>query len=101
MEAAEQASKASPSEATLRALERVAHGERPTHAAKAEGINASTLFRALAKQRTPKLYLVIDKKPDGFDAWVENERYKQIVPDVAFATVEDLQAGLPELLEKC
>ncbi len=97
----EQVHKASPSEATLRALKRVTSGERPTIAAKAEGIAPSTLFRALAKRRPQKLYLVIDKKPDAIDAWVEDQNYRQRVPDVTFATVADLQAALPGLLAKC
>lgn len=89
-----------PSDATLRALKRVADGERPSTAAKAEGINPSTLFRALAKSRPQKLYVVIDKHPDRYDAWIENQRYKQVVPDVTFATIADLQAGLPDLLAR-
>lgn len=101
MAATEHVSLVGPSEATLRALKRVADGDRPTHAAKAEGINPSTLFRALAKRRPHKRYLVIDKHPDRFDAWIENERYKQLTDDVTFASVEDLQLGLPELLDKC
>ena len=101
MVSAKLVSKAGPSDGTLRALKRVADGERPTHAAAAEGINASTLFRALAKRRPRKLYVVIDRRPNGFDAWIEDQRYKQLVPDVTFATVADLQAGLPDLLAKC
>lgn len=101
MVSVEQVSRANPSEATLRALKRVASGERPTAAAKAEGINTSTIFRALAKKRPPKLYLVIDKKADSLDAWIEDQNYKQRMPDVTFATVADLQAALPELLAKC
>ena len=97
----EQVSKAGPSEATLRALQRVTSGERPTSAAKAEGINPSTLFRALAKRRPQKLYLVIDKKPDAIDAWIEDQNYRQRVPDVTFASIADLQAALPGLLAKC
>jgi len=97
----ELSSKAGPSAATLRALKRVAAGEQPTTAAKAEGINPSTLFRALAKRRPPKLYLIVDKRPEGIDAWIEDQNYRQRVPDVTFATVADLQAALPGLLAKC
>lgn len=87
------------SDATLRALKRVEAGEKPIAAARSEGIAPSTLFRQLAKQRPQKLYLVIDKKPDGgFDAWVENQSYKQAIPDASFSTVAELQAALPGLL---
>lgn len=93
--------KASPSEATLRALKRVASGERPTIAAKAEGINPSTLFRALAKKRPHRLFLIIAKENGGFNAWIENENYKQQGPDTQLATVAELQAALPGLLAEC
>lgn len=45
----EPVNKSHPSAATVRAIQRVASGEQPTTAAKAEGINPSTLFRALAE----------------------------------------------------
>ena len=93
--------KCPPSAATVRALKRVEAGATPTAAAQAEQIHPSTLFRALAKLKPAKLYVVIDKKPDGFDAWVEDQNYRQKVPDVAFATIAELQAALPGLLEKC
>ncbi len=98
---AEPVNKCKPSDATVRALKRVAAGERPTVAAKSEGIHSSTLFRALSKRRPRKLYVVIDKKADGFDAWVEDQNYRQRIPDVSFATVAKLQAALPDLLAKC
>ena len=98
---AEPINKCCPSEATLRALKRVEAGERPSHAANAEGINPSTLFRALSKRRPRKLYLVIDKKAEGFDAWIEDQNYRQQVSDVSFARVAELQAALPDLLSKC
>ena len=93
--------KCPPSAATVRALKRVQAGETPTTAAKAEGIHASTLFRALVKLKPAKLYLVIDKTPDGLDAWVEDQNYRQKVPDVTFATIAELQAALPGLLANC
>lgn len=93
--------RAKPSDATLRALKRVTSGERPTAAAKAEGINPSTLFRALAKKRPHRLFLIIAKERGGFNAWIENENYKQQGNDMQLATVAELQAALPELLAKC
>ncbi len=86
------------SAATVRALARVQAGERPTHAAQAEGINSSTLFRALAKERPPRLFLVIAPEGGGINAWVENARYKQIGPDEQFASVADVQGAIPRLL---
>lgn len=98
---AEPANKSKPSAATMRALQRVAAGERPTHAASAEGINPSTLFRALAKKRPHRLFLIIAKERGGFNAWIENENYKQQGNDTQLATVAELQAALPALLAKC
>ena len=76
-------------------------GERPTHAAKAEGINLSTLFRALAKARPHRMFLVIAKEDGGYSAWIEDQNYKQQGPDTQLATVAELQAALPGLLAKC
>jgi len=97
----EQVAKARPSDATLRALKRVADGERPTAAAKVEGINPSTLFRALAKKRPHRLFLIIAKERGGFNAWIENENYKQQGNDTQLTTIAELQAALPRLLAKC
>ena len=101
MESVERVSRAGPSDSTLRAIERVRNGEGKVSAAVAEGISPSTLFRALAKTKPEKRYVVIDKHPDRFDAWIENQRFKQLTPDVTYATLKDLQAGLPELLAQC
>ena len=90
-----------PSDATVRALHRVEAGELPTFAAKAEGFHPSTLFRALAKKRPQRLFLLIAKENGGINAWVENERYKQQGDDTQFDTIAELQAALPGLLEKC
>lgn len=88
------------SAATVRALARVQAGELPTHAAQAEGVNPSTLFRALAKERPPRLFLLLAPENGGFNAWVEDQRYRQKGADFQFATVGDLQAALPQLLTK-
>ena len=88
------------SDATVRALARVQAGEKPTHAAQAEGVNSSTLFRALAKERPSRLFLLIAPEQGGFNAWVEDQRYRQQGKDEQFATVADLQAALPRLLGK-
>src|SRR5512143_2247963 len=92
--------KCRPSDATVRALQRVAAGERPTHAAAAEGINPSTLFRALAKQRPARFFLVIAKEDAGYKAWIENEHYRRHGAATQFGTVPDLQAALPALLAR-
>lgn len=84
----------------MRALARVQAGEKPTHAASAEGINASTLFRALAKSRPHRLFLLIAPERGGLNAWVEDQRCRQQGEDEQFSTVEDLQAALPRLLAK-
>lgn len=89
-----------PSDATVRALKRVESGEKPTLAAQAEGIHASTLFRALAKRRPHRLFLIVAKENGGYNAWVENENYRQQGADTQFNTVAELQAGLPSLLAK-
>ena len=86
--------------ATVRALARVRAGERPTHAARAEGINPSTLFRALAKERLPRFFLLIAPENGGLNAWVEDQRYRQQGKDQQFATITELQAVLPQLLAK-
>ena len=86
---AEPVNKCRPSDATIRALQRVAAGERPTHAAAAETINPSTLFRALAKKRPPRFFLIIAKERGGFNAWIENEHYKQQGTDVQTGISED------------
>ena len=88
------------SDATVRAIARVRAGERPTHAAQAEGINPSTLFRALAKERPPRLFLLIAPENCGFNAWVEDQRYRQRGKDEQFATISEVQAALPQLLAK-
>ena len=88
------------SDATVRAVARVRTGERPTHAAQAEGINPSTLFRALAKERPQRLFLLLALENAGINAWIENARYKQIGADEQFASVADLQAALPRLLRR-
>lgn len=98
---AEPIRKCSPSDATVRALKRVEAGERPTLAASAEGVHPSTLFRALAKKRPHRLFLIIAKENGGFNAWIENENYKQQGPDTQLSTVAELQAALPGLLAKC
>ncbi len=85
----------------MRALKRVDAGERPTLAAQAENIHPSTLFRALAKKRPPRLFLIIAKERGGFNAWIENENYKQQGNDTHLVTVAELQAALPGLLAKC
>ncbi len=97
----EPVNKCKPSDATVRALQRVAVGERPTHAAAVEKINPSTLFRALAKKRPPRCFLVIAKERGGFNVWIENEHYKQQGADTQLAAVAELQAALPDLLAKC
>ena len=84
----------------LRALARVKAGERPTHAAQAEGVNPSTLFRALAKERPQRLFLLMASENGGINAWVENARYKQIGPDEQFTSIADAQAAIPGLLAK-
>ncbi len=89
-----------PSEATIRALKRVADGERPTQAADAEGIHASTLFRHLAKKRPRRLFLLIAPEDGGYNAWVENDRLKQVGEDAQFNTLADLQAAIPGLIAK-
>ena len=86
------------SPATVRALKRVQAGERPTHAAHAEGVNPSTLFRALAKERPPRLFLLISPERGGFNAWVEDQRYRQRGKDEQFATIAEVQAAMPRLL---
>lgn len=91
----------SPSDATVRALGRVAAGECPTHAATAENIHPSTLFRALAKRRPHRLFLIIAKEGEGINAWIENENYKQRGADTQFRSVAELQAALPGLLARC
>ena len=88
------------SDATVRAITRVRAGEKPTHAAQAEGVNPSTLFRALAKERPQRLFLLMVPERGGFNAWVEDQRYRQRGKDEQFATVADLQAALPRLLAK-
>ncbi len=98
---AEPVNKCRPSDATARALKRVDAGERPTHAAAVEKINPSTLFRALSKQRSHRLFLIIAKESGGFNAWIENENYKQQGNDTQLATVAELQAALPALLAEC
>jgi hypothetical protein len=100
LEAPKQANKCPLSDATVRALRRVAKGEKPTLAAKAEGIHASTLFRALAKRRPRRLFLIIAKENGGYNVWIENEYYKQRGADTQFNTVAELRAALPSLLEK-
>jgi len=92
---------ASLSDATVRALQRVEAGERPTHAARAEGIDPSTLYRALAKRRPHRLFLLLAWENGGINAWIENENYKQQGAETQFDTVEQLQAALPELLTRC
>lgn len=89
-----------PADATVRALKRVEAGEKATIAAKAEGIHASTLFRQLAKRRDHRLFLIIAKENGGYNAWIENERYKQQGDDTQFNAVAELQAALPALLAK-
>ncbi|MBI3043554.1 MAG: hypothetical protein HYY78_12110 [Betaproteobacteria bacterium] len=89
-----------PSDATVRALKRVEAGEQPTLAAAAERIHPSTLFRQLAKQREHRLFLIIAKENGGYNAWIENERYKQQGQDTQYGTVAELQAALPSLLAK-
>jgi hypothetical protein len=84
----------------VRALARVEAGEKPTAAAEAEGIAPSTLFRQLAKRRAHRLFLIIAEENGGYNAWVENERYKQQGDDTQFNTVAELQAALPVLLAK-
>ena len=88
------------SDATVRAIARVHAGERPTRAAQAEGVNPSTLFRALAKERPSRLFLLVAPENGGINAWVENARYKQIGPDEQFGTVADVQAAIPRLLAR-
>ena len=89
------------SDATVRALKRVDAGECPTRAAAAERIHASTLFRALAKRRPPRLFLLMAKENGGINAWIENEHYKQQGADMQFDSVDELQAALPGLLAQC
>lgn len=89
------------SDATVRAVKRVETGECPTRAAAAEEIHPSTLFRALAKRRPPRLFLLMAKENGGINAWVENEHYKQQGEDTQFDSVAELQAALPRLLAQC
>lgn len=88
------------SDATVRALARVKAGERPTQAASAEGINPSTLFRAIAKERPSRLFLLIAPENGGFNAWVEDQRYRQQGKDEQFATIAEVQTALPRLIER-
>ena len=96
----EPANRQQRSDATVRAIARVRAGEKPSHAAQAEGINPSTLFRALAKERPQRLFLLMAPENGGINVWVENARYKQIGADEQFASVADVQAALPRLLAK-
>lgn len=98
---AEPVSKCSPSDATVRALKRVEAGERPTHAAAAENVHPSTLFRALAKRRPHRLFLIVAKENGGFNAWIEDQNYRQQGHDTQLDTVAELQAALSGLLAKC
>lgn len=88
------------SKATVRALARVQAGEKPTHAAQAEGIAASTIWRALAKDRPNRLFLIVSLENGGFSAWIENQNYKQIGKDHQFASVDELQAAMPALMAR-
>ena len=88
------------SPATVRALARVQAGDKPTHAAKAEGINSSTLWRALAKERPKRLFLIVSRENGGWNAWIENQNYKQIGKDYQFASVNELQAAIPALMAR-
>ncbi len=88
------------SPATVRALKRVQAGEKPTHAAIAEGINPSTLFRALVEERPGKMFLLISQNGSTFTARTQDQRHKQRGYDEHFATVAELQAALPGLLAK-
>ena len=87
------------SPATQRAIARVRAGERPTHAAQAESVNPSTLFRALAKDRAPRLFLVIGQENGRFNAWVEDQRHRRACKDYHFTNVADLQAALRKFFE--
>jgi hypothetical protein len=93
--------KARPTDATIRALKRVEDGERPTHAATAEGINTSTLFRALSKKRPRKLFVVITINSDVFTAWIEDQNYRRQGASTAFSTPEEMQTTLSKLLAQC
>ena len=88
------------SPATVRAVSRVHAGEKPTHAAQAEKINPSTLYRALAKDRPQRLFLLMAPERGGINVWTEDQRYRQQGKDEQFATVAELQAALPRLLAK-
>ena len=88
------------SDATVRAVARVRAGERPTLAARAENINSSTLFRALAKERPQRLFLLMALEGGGINCWVENARYKRIGTDEQFTSVGDVQSAIPRLLAK-
>ena len=92
--------KSQRSDATTHALARVRAGERPTHAASAEGINPSTLFRALAKERPSRLFLVVAPEKGGLNAWIEDQRYRQQGKDQQFATLAEVQTALPRLIER-
>ena len=87
------------SSATQRAIARVRAGERPTYAARAEKIDNSTLFRALAKDRAPRLFLVIEPANAGFNAWVEDQRNRHVCKNYRFETTADLQPMLPKFFE--
>jgi hypothetical protein len=75
-------------------------GKRPTHAAKAAGVNPSTLFRALVKERPGRMFLLISEDGDKFTARTQDQRHIQRGYDEHFATVAELQAALPGLLAK-
>ena len=87
------------SPATLRAIARVRAGERPTYAARAEKIDNSTLFRALAKDRVPRLFMVIEPENAGFVAWVEDQRNRRACKNYQFATIVELQGMMPNFFK--
>lgn len=87
------------SPATQRAIARVRAGERPTYAAQAEGINPSTLFRALANDRPPRLVLVIAPENAGFSAWVADQRNRHVSRNYRFDAITDLEPMLPRFFE--
>jgi hypothetical protein len=88
------------SPATVRAIARVHAGERPTHAARLEKINSSTLFRALVKERPGRMFLLISQDGGRFIARTQDQRHIQRGRDEQFSTVVELQAALPGLLAK-
>lgn len=88
------------SDATVRALARVRAGERPTHAACAEGINPSTLFKALVKERPGRMFLLISQEGGGFTARTQDQRHRQRGSDEQFTGIAELQAALPRLIAR-